>query len=125
MPEQDLVLIAIERGIARVTLNRPDRLNALDHDLAVALATTFEGLERDPTLRAVTLMGAGRAFMAGGDIAVGANVLVFESALRGDVLWGARVEYVLRRRANGFGMARKKVVLVNNDKALYTLSFLI
>jgi len=70
MPEQDLVLVAIERGIARVTLNRPDRLNALDHDLAVALATTFEGLERDPTLRTVTLMGAGRAFMAGGDIAV-------------------------------------------------------
>ena len=49
MPEQGLVLVAIEQGIARVTLNRPDRLNALDHDLAVALATTFEGLERDPT----------------------------------------------------------------------------
>jgi len=67
---------------------------------------------------------------AGGpDIAVGANVLVFESALRGDVLWGARTEYVLRRRvgpgADSFGLARKKVVLVNNDKALYTLSFLI
>jgi len=70
MPEQNLVLVAIEGGIARITLNRPDRLNALDHNLAVALATTLEGLERDPTLRAVTLMGAGRMFMAGGDITV-------------------------------------------------------
>ena len=41
MPEQDLVLVAIDGGIARITLNRPDRLNALDHDLAVALATTL------------------------------------------------------------------------------------
>ena len=48
MPEQNLVLIAIEGGIARITLNRPDRLNALDHNLAVASATTLEGLERDP-----------------------------------------------------------------------------
>jgi 2-(1,2-epoxy-1,2-dihydrophenyl)acetyl-CoA isomerase len=70
MPEQNLVLVAIEGGIARITLNRPDRLNALDHDLAVALAKTLEDLERDPTLRAVTLMGAGRMFMAGGDITV-------------------------------------------------------
>ena len=70
MPGQDPVLVAVESGIARVTLNRPDRLNALDHDLAKALAETFENLDRDPALRAVTLTGAGRAFMAGGDIAV-------------------------------------------------------
>ena len=38
MAEQDLVLVAIESGIARITLNRPDRLNALDQDLAMALA---------------------------------------------------------------------------------------
>jgi 2-(1,2-epoxy-1,2-dihydrophenyl)acetyl-CoA isomerase len=68
MADQGLVLLTTEPGIARVTLNRPDRLNALDHDLALQLADVFEGLERDRALRAVTLMGAGRAFMAGGDI---------------------------------------------------------
>jgi 2-(1,2-epoxy-1,2-dihydrophenyl)acetyl-CoA isomerase len=68
MPDQGLVLLRVERGIARVTLNRPDRLNALDHALALELASTFEALERDPTLRVATLMGSGRAFMAGGDI---------------------------------------------------------
>jgi 2-(1,2-epoxy-1,2-dihydrophenyl)acetyl-CoA isomerase len=70
MSEQDLVLVATEGGIARITLNRPDRLNALDHDLAMALATALEALEHDTTVRAVTLMGAGRMFMAGGDITV-------------------------------------------------------
>jgi 2-(1,2-epoxy-1,2-dihydrophenyl)acetyl-CoA isomerase len=70
MPEQGLVLLTTEQGIARVTLNRPDHLNALDNDLALELANTFEGLERDPAPRVVTLMGSGRAFMAGGDIAV-------------------------------------------------------
>jgi 2-(1,2-epoxy-1,2-dihydrophenyl)acetyl-CoA isomerase len=68
MPEQGLVLLTTEPGIARITLNRPDRLNALDRDLALALANTFESLERDPTLRVATLMASGRAFMAGGDI---------------------------------------------------------
>ncbi len=69
-PDQGLVLVAVEQGIARVTLNRPDRLNALDHDLAAELAETFDRLANDRALRVVTLMGAGRAFMAGGDVAV-------------------------------------------------------
>jgi len=68
--QKDLVLLAVERDIARVTLNRPDRLNALDHDLALELAYAFESLEREPALRVVTLMGSGRAFMAGGDVTV-------------------------------------------------------
>lgn len=66
--EQSPALLSIDRGIARVTLNRADRLNALDRDMAVALADIFEGLETDASVRAITLMGAGRAFMAGGDI---------------------------------------------------------
>jgi len=70
MPEPDRVLIAIDGGIARVTLNRPERLNALDHGLAAALADAFEVIEHDPTVRVATLMGSGRAFMAGGDISV-------------------------------------------------------
>jgi len=59
------------------------------------------------------------------DIRVEANMLVFESNMRGDTVWGARNEYTLRRSDDGFSMVRKKVVLVNNEAALYTLSFLI
>jgi len=61
----------------------------------------------------------------GEQISAAANVLIFESNLRGDTLWAARTQYVLRREERGLRMARKKVILVNNDKALYTLSFLI
>jgi 3-phenylpropionate/cinnamic acid dioxygenase small subunit len=61
----------------------------------------------------------------GENINVAANVMIFESNLRGDTVWAARNHYVLRSENGGLRMARKKVVLVNNDKALYTLSFLL
>jgi 3-phenylpropionate/cinnamic acid dioxygenase small subunit len=62
---------------------------------------------------------------AGGDIAVASNSLVFESSLRDDTIWAARNEYRLRYVDGELRMAYKKVTLVNNDKALHTLSFLI
>jgi 3-phenylpropionate/cinnamic acid dioxygenase small subunit len=60
-----------------------------------------------------------------GDIRAGCNVLVFESNPRDDTVWAARTDYVLRNEAGTLMMARKKVALVNCDKPLYTLSFLI
>ena len=62
---------------------------------------------------------------AGDEIEAGCNVLVYESNLRGETLWAARTDYRLRDAAGELKMARKKVALVNNDKPLYTLSFLI
>jgi len=61
----------------------------------------------------------------GGDVHVGCNVMVFESTQRDDTIWGARTEYVLRNTDDGLKMVLKKVALINNDKPLYTLSFLI
>jgi hypothetical protein len=61
----------------------------------------------------------------GGDISVASNSLIFESSLRDDTIWGARNEYRLRYVDGELRMAYKKVTLVNNDKALFTLSFLI
>ena len=62
---------------------------------------------------------------AAGEIQVRANAIIFESTARRDTLWGTRCEYVLRRMDGTLRMARKKVMLVNNSKALPTLSFLI
>ena len=59
------------------------------------------------------------------DIAAGANFVVYESRERGITTWAGRSEYVLRREDDDLRMARKKVVLVDNDRALYTLAFLI
>jgi hypothetical protein len=51
--------------------------------------------------------------------------MIFESALRGDVIWASRNEFLLRREGDDFKIVRKKVALVNNDKAIFTLSFLV
>ena len=60
-----------------------------------------------------------------GDLIVRSNAMIFESNLRGDTVWATRNEYRLRRIEGALRMVRKKVLLVNNDKALYTLSFLV
>ncbi len=56
---------------------------------------------------------------------VACNMLIFENQTRGDVLWAARTEYTLRRMDGVLRMARKKVTLVNNADALYSMSFLV
>lgn len=58
-------------------------------------------------------------------IRVAANAVVYESNSRGETVWPSRNEYVLRRVNGELRMSLKKVVLINNDKPLYTLSFLI
>jgi 3-phenylpropionate/cinnamic acid dioxygenase small subunit len=62
---------------------------------------------------------------AAGEIQARANAIVFESTARRNTIWGTRCEYVLRRIDGALRLARKKVMLVNNDKALPTLAFLI
>jgi 3-phenylpropionate/cinnamic acid dioxygenase small subunit len=61
----------------------------------------------------------------GHEIRVAANAMVFESQTRGDVIWASRNEYTLRREGDDFRMALKKVMLVNNHTALYSMAFLI
>ncbi|MGE5858485.1 MAG: enoyl-CoA hydratase/isomerase family protein [Solirubrobacterales bacterium] len=56
-------------AVARVTLNRPDSRNALDHELLDGLAAAMPSLDRGIDLRCVLITGAGKAFSAGYDIA--------------------------------------------------------
>ena len=58
-------------------------------------------------------------------VRVTANAVVYESNARGEMVWPSRNEYLLRREGSSLRMALKKVVLVNNEQPLYTLSFLI
>ncbi len=66
----DGVIVARDGAIATITLNKPERLNALDKGMWRALGEIFRDLDRDESLRCVVLRGAGdRAFAAGADIA--------------------------------------------------------
>lgn len=67
MPEAPL-LIDERGGVAWLTMNRPERLNALNPGLTTALRDYFQGLYRRHEIRVVVLQGAGRAFCAGLDI---------------------------------------------------------
>jgi len=64
---QDL-LEALKDGVAVLTLNRPDRLNAMSPSMLDALLEALPRLAADPEVGVVVLMGAGRAFCAGGDV---------------------------------------------------------
>ena len=55
-------------GIARVTLNRPEKLNALSLQLRAELIDCLHKADDDPDIRVITLRGAGRAFCAGYDV---------------------------------------------------------
>jgi enoyl-CoA hydratase/carnithine racemase len=55
-------------GVATVTLDRPDRLNALTFEVYEELTRVFEALDTEPGVRAILLTGAGRAFCSGGDV---------------------------------------------------------
>jgi 2-(1,2-epoxy-1,2-dihydrophenyl)acetyl-CoA isomerase len=66
----DLVRIDVDAGIAKLRLNRPDRLNALDYALAESLLAALDRVSHDASVKVVTLTGEGRAFMAGGDLSV-------------------------------------------------------
>lgn len=63
----DTVLTAFAGGIATVTLNRPDRLNAIDVETLEALVAALDRVSADDEVRCAVLAGAGRAFCAGAD----------------------------------------------------------
>jgi enoyl-CoA hydratase len=65
----EAILFAVENGIARVTLNRPEKMNALNPEMVVRLARCWDAIGADPTVRVVILTGAGeRTFCAGADL---------------------------------------------------------
>jgi len=64
----EAVLFDVEDGIARICFNRPAALNAIDEAVARGFLAACEAASQRPDVRVVVLKGAGRAFMAGGDV---------------------------------------------------------
>lgn len=65
----DLVLVDIAEGVFRLTLNRPEKLNAFTAPMHAALRDALDRLEADPAVRVLLIAGAGRSFCAGQDLA--------------------------------------------------------
>jgi enoyl-CoA hydratase/carnithine racemase len=61
-------LYQVDAAVATITLNRPERLNALTFEVYKELRDTFQRLDTDPGVRAIIITGAGRAFCSGGDV---------------------------------------------------------
>jgi enoyl-CoA hydratase/carnithine racemase len=62
------VLLEIASSVATLTINRPDKLNAIDTGVMAGIRTALSGIGDDRSVRALILRGAGRAFSAGGDL---------------------------------------------------------
>lgn len=67
MADEAQLLLEIDEGVGVVTLNRPERLNAINWDLAVELLAMLRDLRERDEVRTIVLTGAGRAFCSGGD----------------------------------------------------------
>ncbi|MFX1764934.1 enoyl-CoA hydratase/isomerase family protein [Paraburkholderia sp. A1RI-2L] len=63
-----MIEFAVESGIALITLNRPEKRNAITDDMRSELITLLENVARDAAVRSVVLTGNGKGFCAGGDV---------------------------------------------------------
>lgn len=64
----DRICYEMDGGVARITLNRPEALNALENTMIAAIIDFVHAAERDDSVRVVVLSGAGKAFCAGDDL---------------------------------------------------------
>jgi enoyl-CoA hydratase/carnithine racemase len=72
-PTFETIQFAVEDGIATITLNRPDRLNAFNTQMMQEMIAAFDITDADDAVRAVIVTGAGRGFCAGADLSGGAQ----------------------------------------------------
>ena len=84
-PTFETLLYSVEDGIATITLDRPDRMNAFTPRMMLDMIAAFDETDRDDAVKVVIVTGAGsRAFCAGADLGSGGST--FDFAARGDAV---------------------------------------
>ena len=78
-PTFETLTYAVEDGIATITLNRPDKLNAFNTQMMRDMIAAFDETDADDAVRCVIVTGAGRGFCAGADLSGGAQTFDYES----------------------------------------------
>ncbi len=111
----DTLLFTPSEGIAHVTLNRPDRLNALNLGLITDLHSAAAAIDADAGIRAVVLTGAGRAFCSGADL-MGDDFLVVPGRSRGDNI-RSRLQDHFNPMVTAWNQLRVPVVVAVNGVA--------
>jgi 2-(1,2-epoxy-1,2-dihydrophenyl)acetyl-CoA isomerase len=112
-PGGPVLLEAKHEGIATLVMNRPDRLNALNNELAIAVNDALGRFAEDDTVRVVVITGAGRAFCAGGDLAAMAKGHQSGATQDLEPLLRAGMQMVLKMRT----MAQPVIAAVNGAAA--------
>ncbi len=78
----ETILYSVEDGIATITLNRPDRMNAFTGQMMLEMIDAFDVIDADDAVKAVIVTGSGRAFCAGADL--GSGAATFDYAKQGN-----------------------------------------
>lgn len=107
--EYEQILYEVVDGVATMTLNRPEKLNAMTAQMGAEMADAMAEADEDDAVRAVVVTGAGKAFCAGADLGGGKDVKGF-----GDQ-WGG-VEKTYRRKMPQ--QVRKPVIAAINGAAV-------
>src|SRR3954470_9300345 len=79
MPSFETLLYDVTDGIATITLNRPERLNAFNTQMMKDMIAAFDATDADDAVRAVIVTGAGRGFCAGADLAAGGDTFNYDA----------------------------------------------
>jgi enoyl-CoA hydratase/carnithine racemase len=78
-PTFETLLYAVEDGVATITLNRPDKLNAFNTQMMKDMIAAFDATDADDAVRCVIVTGAGRGFCAGADLSAGAQTFNYDA----------------------------------------------
>jgi len=98
-PTFETLIYAVEEGIATITLNRPDKLNAFNTQMMKDMIAAFDATDADDAVRVVIVTGAGRGFCAGADLAGGAQTFDYDA--RGGEDRAARTRDGVQRDGGG------------------------
>src|SRR5215212_223652 len=79
MPTFETITLDVEDGVALLTLNRPDKLNAFNTQMMRDMIAAFDATDADDAVRAVIVTGAGRGFCAGADLSAGGATFDYDA----------------------------------------------
>jgi 2-(1,2-epoxy-1,2-dihydrophenyl)acetyl-CoA isomerase len=108
----EMIAVSIEGPVGTITLNRPDKLNALTVEMVEDMASAVRLLSAAEAVRVIVITGAGKAFCSGADVG-----LLRDLITRGDEATGRRLVDSLRAVAHGIREAPQPVVAAVNGVA--------